>query len=355
MQTPLSIVSSGIVCSVGLSAPAACAAIHASLDNFKETLFVDESGEPIIGAAIPPGVLGVPGEDDGSIVGGDSRLARMVALAVSECVSGLHGINFRRTALLLVGPEEERSALSPDGPERCVGACEEELGDRLHPASRAFRTGSPGLVDALTHASELMSQGDVQRVLVAGVDSYINAEDINAALLGERLRTSDSSDGFIPGEAAGCVLVMPSGKASSAGASKTTLAVAGLATAQEPDSWSSGKANTGRGLANAMRQALGRAGMPAHEIHYLLSDCSGESFFFDESAYAWGRLLRAPRPPGYAQLVLASALGEIGAAVGPLMLALALDIARRGWAAGPNFLLNLSATGSLRGATVVVS
>ncbi|XQC89195.1 TIGR02270 family protein [Pseudomonas aeruginosa] len=45
MSQALSIVASGMVSAVGLSAPASCAAIRCALDNFQETRFIDQGGE----------------------------------------------------------------------------------------------------------------------------------------------------------------------------------------------------------------------------------------------------------------------------------------------------------------------
>ena len=45
--------STGMVCSVGLSAAAACAAMRAGVANFQETTYLDDEGEPIIAAMVP--------------------------------------------------------------------------------------------------------------------------------------------------------------------------------------------------------------------------------------------------------------------------------------------------------------
>lgn len=352
-QPSLAVVSAGIVCSVGLSVPAASAAIRASLDSFQETYFVDSVGQPIIGAAVPAGPLGLGGDTGGAITGGEEKLARMFALAAAECLDDAGGLDAVEVALVLVGPDASRPGVAHDELEQRMAACEEALGRRFHAERRVIQNGRPGLVDALICAHELLAARGVRSVLIAGVDSLLNAEDINDALAGERLRTAENADGFIPGEAAACVLVT---RADSAGAQRApTLSIAGLGAAEEPDSWLSGRANVGRGLAQAIRQALAQAGLSAHAIHQRWSDCSGESFFFDEAAYAWGRVLRAPSPPGHRQWLLASSVGEVGAAAGPLMLALLLDAARRGWAPGPSTLVHLSSAGSARAALVTIA
>jgi 3-oxoacyl-[acyl-carrier-protein] synthase I len=361
---PLAVISAGVVCSVGLSAASACAAIRASQDNFKETHFIDEIGEPLIGAAVPPMLLGAPEETDGSLLGGEQKLARMFVKAAVECARAAGGIDPRHTALLVLGPETSRPGFSEDKLHRCFTACEDALGRRFHPSSCITQIGSPGLAVALEYAREQIGSGAVRAALIAGIDSFLNTDDINDALASERLLSSENSDGFIPGEAAACVLVTRADavEPTTAPAKDGTraprpplLMVAGIGRAREPDSWLSGNVSLGRGLAHALRHALAEAKISADEIHHRLADCSGESFFLDEAAYAWGRLLRAPSPPGHDQRLIASSVGESGAAAGPLMLALALDAARKGWAQGPNSLIHLSNSHDQRAALVVVA
>ena len=50
---PLAIGRTGLVTSVGLSAPAACAAIRAKLTNPSETRFIDSHGEWIMAHQVP--------------------------------------------------------------------------------------------------------------------------------------------------------------------------------------------------------------------------------------------------------------------------------------------------------------
>ena len=205
--TPLPIVSAGVVCSVGLSAPAASAAIRASLSRIKETYFVDDVDKPIFGAPVPSDRLRLPEDTSSLPVGGEDKLVRMFLLAATECLRGIGAVNLARTPLLLLGPESTRPGPSEDILQRRLASCEKALGRGLHAESRVTRTGRTGLVEALARAHELLAGQAVQSVLVAGTDSLLDAEDINDALAGERLRTSENSDGFIPGEGAACVLV----------------------------------------------------------------------------------------------------------------------------------------------------
>lgn len=352
---PVAVVAAGVVCSVGLNAPAACAAIRASLDNFQETHFIDEVGQPIIGAMIPPDLLNLPEEADGSILGGDAKLARMFVRATLECANAAGGIQARETALFMLGPELDRPGMTPDRLQHCFTACEQALGHKFHPHSGIAQSGSPGLASALNAGRRLLREGAVRWVLIAGLDSLLNTEDINHALANHRLLTSDNSDGFIPGEAAACVLLARVGDVGKA-KHQPMLTIAGIGLErEETDTLSANRPSRGVALAKAMRQALQEADMPAHAMHARYGDVSAESYFFEEAAYAWTRVLRAPLPEDYRFLTPVTGVGHIGAAMGPLMLALALDAARKGWAAGPHSLFHLSNSGHMRGAVVAVA
>ena len=47
------LISAGLVCSVGLSAAAACAAMRAGIAMFEELPYADNRGQPIVGAVVP--------------------------------------------------------------------------------------------------------------------------------------------------------------------------------------------------------------------------------------------------------------------------------------------------------------
>jgi 3-oxoacyl-[acyl-carrier-protein] synthase-1 len=378
--TPICIVSAGVVSSVGGSAASTCAAVRASLDNFCETHFVDETGQPLLGAPVDGTLLGLADEADGMRQGGVKRLAAMFVRAAGECVRGAGGIDAARTALLVLGPEASRPGVTLKALMRCFAACQKAVGAPFHAASGITRIGSPGLADALQYAAELLAepQGDagpsqaegsgVDAVLVAGVDSLLNTKDIHALLAQGRLLTGDNADGFIPGEAAACLLVTrldtvaPCARDTQGRefARAPVLRVAGVGLGDEPDCLSAGKPSRGQGLARAIAHALSGAGLPAQAMHARLADVTAESAFFEEAGYAWTRVLRAPAAPGQAGPLESTRfdtpvtrVGHVGSAMGPLLAALALDAARKAWAAGPRTLLHLSSHDTARGAVVL--
>ena len=97
-KTSLAIQRTGLVTSVGLSAPAACAAIRAKITNPTETRFIDSSGQWIMAHEVP---LEKPWR-------GLSKLARMAAMAIEECLEDIPQDTWRQIPLLLCVAEQDR-------------------------------------------------------------------------------------------------------------------------------------------------------------------------------------------------------------------------------------------------------
>ncbi len=152
MSQVLSIVASGMVSAVGLSAPASCAAIRCALDNFQETRFIDQGGEWLLAASVP---LEQPWR-------GRAKLLKMVARAIDEALRGQPELDCTELPLLLCVAEGDR-------PGRCAGLDESflrdlegELGRRFHPSSALIARGRVGGAVALLNARKLIQGGTVE-------------------------------------------------------------------------------------------------------------------------------------------------------------------------------------------------
>jgi 3-oxoacyl-[acyl-carrier-protein] synthase-1 len=98
------------------------------------------------------------------------------------------------------------------------------------------------------------------------------------------------------------------------------LLISGAGQGHEPGRPDGSKPSRAEGLAQAMRDALDQAKLDLGAVEFRVSDQNGESFFAREAANAFTRVL----PEGadrQATLTLADKIGEVGAAMGPAMLA----------------------------------
>ena len=347
MSDPLlQVLGAGATTSVGLGLAATTAAIRAAVDNFQDTQFYDEIGEPLLGAAVP---LRFPGDpDDETRTGGSARFGYLLSLAVEECLASA-GVSLplsEKVPLLLLG-DDTRPGPMLETAYAAQGRCAHFFAQpgRLH--MRAFTGGESSCIAALAAASRFIAQG-APHVLIASVDSWLNNPDVGHGLRHERFLTSRQTAGFIPGEAAAAILV-----GADTSTNTTTLRVRGLGLADEPATIFSDEPNSGKGLSKAIARALGEAGLSPHEMNLRLCDVAGEEYFFKESGYAWGRVLRHPLPPGYRYLQPATRVGHVGAAFGPLLIGYLWRLAQVDRLPGPHALIHLSSTHSLRGALVL--
>ncbi len=332
---PLAIKASGLVTSVGLSAPASCAAIRAKLSNAVETAFVNGLAERIIGHEVP---LEIPWR-------GRYRLIHLAALAVEECAEKLSPGQLAQVPIFLCVAEAGRPGREAGLDDSLLEDLSDELQIVSAPGSEVVALGRVGVAYALARCRALVETGVSSSALVVGVDSLLRAETLDAYDETQRLLTETNSNGFLPGEGAGAILVgRPDGHAE--------LSCTGLGFATERAHVDSEMPLRGEGLAQAARAALTEAGCALQDIDYRIADVSGEHYYFKEAALMMGRLARA----GRAENELwhpAECIGETGALAGAAMLVVADTAARRGYAPGPRVLTHFSNDHGERAAAVL--
>lgn len=327
----------GLVTGVGLSAPAACAAMRCGLTSFVETRFMF-AGEWLFGCPAP---LAEPWR-------GREKLLQMATLAIRECLHDAPRVPVRQVPLLVCLAEEDRPGRLAGLDASFLADLQARLGFTWHPASAAIAGGRVGGVQALARARELLA-GGCPLCLVAGVDSLLVGATLTAYDARRRLLTADNSDGFIPGEAAGALLVGPDedlealAPAGSAAGTPAALAapgrllVAGIGFGREPAPIESGEPLRAEGLTQAIRAALADGGLGYERLDYRLGDMGGAQYQFKEAALAMSRTLRV-RKPTFDLWHPADSVGEVGAAAVPVGLALAEAAARKGFAPGSGTL-----------------
>jgi 3-oxoacyl-[acyl-carrier-protein] synthase-1 len=331
---PLRVVAGGMATALGLTAPASLAAMRARLRGFGETRFLAHDGSRITGAEVP-----IEPRREGL-----DRLVQLVVAPIGECLEQAAGLRPSEIVLLLCIAEPDRAGRLPHL-DTLLQAVEAALALRFHPASRIVPMGRVGGAVGIREACKLFHERVCARVIVAGVDSYLQAATL--ASFGERRRllSLTNSNGFIPGEAGAVVLLAADGAVPG-------LAIRSLGLAIEKATIESEEPLRGEGLADAYRQALGAIGLGLQDIAYRLADLSGEQYWFKETAFAMARVMRVRRE--FQELWHpADTIGEIGAAAVPAMLNMALDAARKGYAPG-ELALAQAANDDGRRATMVL-
>lgn len=339
MSTPaLAILGTGMVTGVGLTAPAACAAIRCAIDNFQETRFMDAGGEWLIGSEVP---LAQPWR-------GRAKLVKMLAMALQECLDEVPELDPAATPLILGIAEASRPGRLEGLDDALIPEVEAELGLRFHPGSRAIASGRVAVVEGLWRARELLASRAVERVIVAGVDGLLIASSLAAFEARDRLLTSQHSNGFIPGEAAAAVIVelaRPS--------DEPQLLCMGLGFGCEPAHVEAeDQPLRADGLVAAIRGALAEVGTTLAATDFRIVDVSGEQYGFKEASLALSRLLRE-RKAEYDIWHPADCIGEVGAAIGAVILGVTRAAVTKAYAPGHHVLAHFGNDDGRRAAAIL--
>lgn len=332
---PIAIAGTGLVTSVGLSAPAACAAIRAKLSNPTETHFMGNDGAWIMAHQVP---LEAPWR-------GRTRLARMAEMAITKCLAPLPRSDWPGIPLLLCVAERERPGRLDGLDEPLLTVIEQALGLQFAAGTLIIPQGRVSALIALREARRRLAEPATTRVLVVATDSLLTWPTLSVYQAGARLLSQDNSNGFMPGEAAGALLLTRPGAA-------PALCCTGLGLAREPAPIAAETPLRAEGLTTAIRAALGEAGRGLHALDYRITDLAGEQYYFKEAALALTRILRE-RKETFDLWHPAESIGETGAAAGLAMLAVADAAARKAYAPGPGLLAHCANDAGQRAAAVL--
>jgi len=312
------ILAVGLATPVGLDAPSVAAAVRAGVCRFAPGKYRNRAGRPQVVSLLadkhlpplhPDLALGAPG------LPVRARLLRLATYALREASAGLT----QPVPLLLAAPEARVGVPDPVGTD-LLSPLATQAGVALDlRSSRLYRQGGAAGLLALRDGLALLASGRAVRVLVGGVDSLSDPKLLRA-LDAEKRLTGASPDGFIPGEGAGFLLLGPAGSGRRDKLSPLA-AVLGVAAGVEKGHRYSSEPYLGEGLAGAF-QLLLAAQPPDPKVGCVYAGLNGESL----GAKEWGvAVLRSAErfAEGFAVEHPADRLGDTGAALGPIMLALA--------------------------------
>lgn len=325
MNAPeLTVLSTGLVTSVGLTSAASCAAIRAKLTNPVETGFIDGSGEFMVAHEVP---LERPWR-------GLAKLVEMAVMCAEEALADTPRRAWGRIPLLLCVAEQDRPGRIPGLDDKLLPQVQTRLGERFAPQSFTFPHGRIGVALALAKARALIHASEANHVLIVAADTYLHWETLAYFLDADRLLTAANPNGFIPGEGAAALLVGPS-------QGEPALACEGIGFGEERGAVESDQPLQATGLAQAIRSAAADAGHEMHEVDFRITDISGEQYYFKEAALALARTLHQPK----AQIDLwhpAESIGETGSVAGGVVLAVADAACRKQYANGPCILTHFA-------------
>ena len=301
----LAILKTGLLTAVGSDAASCCAAFRSKLTNPTPSRFMDSTGDWIMAHEVEL-------EDERP---GLAKLARMSAIVIDEALSDVPKAEWAGIPLLLCVAERDRPGRLDGLEDRLLDMVRTSLDMRFSTHSAVVPQGRVGVAIALNLARSLMQTQAARRVLIAAVDSLLSWQTLMYHDRFDRLLRGDNSNGFMPGEGAGALLVGdPSGN--------VELLCTGIGLGRELAHIDSEEPLRAEGLSNAIRSALIEAGQSMEDFDYRIADISGEQYYFKEAALALSRTLHEPKEE-FDIWHPAECTGEAGALAGVAIISLA--------------------------------
>jgi len=299
----------GMVTAVGANAEMTAAAVKAGVSAFQETDYFDKDFNKIKMALVPNEIL--EGCLDETLLqeGLNSKQARMLQLTKIALFEFKGAIPVDvEIPLFIAGPESIDS--NDVGINQLFLEClVSQTNIKLDkPSSRIISTGRAGGGSVLGLAFRYFENSQLDYVIVGGVDTFYDKPTLDYLDKTDRLLCERSTDGFIPGEGAGFLLL-----------SRIKEEGNKAACVYEPGSgfedghMYSEEVYLGDGLSSACSMAINNA--DAGEVKSIYSSLNGESHFAKEHGVAMTRNSRALAEKAPV-LHPADCLGDLGAATG---------------------------------------
>ena len=208
--------------------------------------------------------------------------------------------------------------------------------------------GNAGAMLALKQAQNQISAGDFDFIMIAGVDSHLDARVLESIDVAGRLHSENQSWGFTPGEGAGSILL-----ASEAAVDRNSLTVlaelVSVETAEENNLLGTETVCTGQGLTTALNGVLNES----TTIFDIYTDLNGETYRAEEYGFSICRVGKC-FDDASRFTTAAECWGDVGAASPTLGVSLAIAAWQGNFDHGEHALVWASgATRPLRGAVVL--
>jgi 3-oxoacyl-[acyl-carrier-protein] synthase-1 len=313
---------------VGIGAAQTAASVRAGVSGFRESELLSERFDPYTLAALPDACLEplAPGlRDDPQLRPRTARLLRLASPALREAAGTSSG--GAAVPVFLGLPED-----CADGGRDLLAylALQSNLALDLG-ASRVFPHGrAAGLLALQAALAHVASRGG--GALAGGVDCYRDQHLLDALDREGRVLVPGALDGFVPGEGAAFVLLRR--RSEEAGGADGLGTLSAVAVGEEPGHRYSDQPCCGDGLTRAFAGLLDGLGNDAEPARTVMAGLNGESFWAKEWGAATLRTQRLIADDARVEHP-ADCFGDAGAALGPLLLVVAVAGLGRGWLRAP--------------------
>jgi 3-oxoacyl-[acyl-carrier-protein] synthase-1 len=245
------------------------------------------------------------------------RLFRLAVRALSQTLksAALDHVDLDRATMHLVLAEPGRPGMDHRVEQDLARKMLLALGLEAPLHTIVTTEGHAGIFEALGSAMSSIASGSTDRAIVGAVDGYLDELTLQWLKDTERLKSEDNPKGFVPGEAAG-FLMLERQSAVAARGGRGLARLAGTGYALESHSIYDKTPSTGAGLTGAIRSALTASGEEP-PLSLVVCDLNGERYRANE----WGLVLSRAFESNQAPESLwhpADCVGDCGAAAGIL-------------------------------------
>jgi 3-oxoacyl-[acyl-carrier-protein] synthase I len=316
----------GATTPIGRDAWSSAAAVRAGISGFSQHPFmIDGAGEPMRAAFAPWLDIGLTGLD---------RFETLVFPAIDQALRPLADRTARlpRIAVSLALPLSRPGLPSNLGPA-LSSAIERRYVGTFTAVAQVPKGHAAGII-GLDAASRKLKDGTCDACIVAGVDSYLEPETLEWLEANDQLHGGgllNNAWGFVPGEAAGAVLLIGDEAMSQLGCEPLAELVS-IGHGIEHNRIKTETVCIGEGLTQAFHNAL--IALPSHaRVTDIYCDMNGEPYRADEFGFATVRTASGFVESGDFEAP-ADCWGDVGAASGPLFVSLSAIAHRKGYAKG---------------------
>ena len=308
------VVSYGLISAVGPTATLSVAAVNAGANAFQASTNINKNNAPMITAQIPAEALPVLADSliKEPLTQQERRLIQLAIPAIQEVSKSLK--KDAPIPLFLAGPESIVEANRSGARRLIIKYIAEMAGVNIDlPSSRYLASGRTGVIEAIELAYRYFAVSASDFVLIGGVDSYLDAITLGTLDADDRIKAENILDGFVPGEAAGFLLL------SRIKLSDRCVGVHQPALEMEEGSYYSDKPYRGDALSKAVSTAINQG--QGKKISGIYSSMNGEHYFSKE--YGVSVIRNASTIAAeYKIFHPADSWGDIGAATGVGLIAL---------------------------------
>ena len=326
------IVSAGVVTPIGLSLEETAASARARVARLREIDWYDRRFEPFIVGTVPDD--GLPPLDDAlaqePLQFREARMLRLAHAALEQALAVLP-VEVGPVPLLLGLPEHHTT--QPIDGQRFLTrlAQQSKAGLDLKRSAAASRGRAAGVM-ALKQAVARLEREECKFIVVGGVDSLVDLYVLGTLDLQKRIRGETISDGFSPSEGA-AFLVLASSKTAETHSLKVLARMSGTALGRETGHFYAEEPYLGDGLADAFTSLLDAA-KPSAPIGCVYASFNGERYWARE--FGTARIRNTKYFADDVQMEHpAECFGDLGAAFGPALAALAAHGVANGYRRAP--------------------